>query len=279
MTQVLKFNKFQEFLDFNSEQILGNYFTYYHIISVVSALNAGKMDLYEAYNITDDQEHMVICLKVTGSFFIYSDKWNDEIVDTLVREVSVEKYKNFSFLGQRNLILELFEKAGREYEIKKDRLVYTCDKVLTKLRPYAGVARNATVNDFHELVQMSLDNHIEEYEGKGSKKIADMQGAVAHGIETGRLYLLSTNHEICSILQIINEKPERPMIGNLYTKPAFRNRGHAYTLLHIVTEGLLNNGAEQCGLVSDVANPSSNKVFVNIGYTAIYQWIWVDIND
>ena len=74
------------------------------------------------------------------------------------------------------------------------------------------------------------------------------------------------------MVQVINDKDEKPMIGNLFTKKGKRNKGFAYSLLYVVTEGLLKNGHEECGLLSDATNIASNKAFVNVGYKPIYSW-------
>ncbi len=272
MNNLLTFKTFQEFLTHNQRHIQDNYFTYYHFIRVLNTLESGKLELFDAYNVIDDDGNFIICLWVTGNYFVYSDKWTDKMIETLIEKVNVERFKNFTFLGQRDLVIQLFEKNNVEYEVFKDRLIYECKCIAPSLIPKVGKTENATYYDFDELVQMSMDNYIEEYDGKGKKTIDDMKIAVSHGIEKSSLFLLRDNGIICSIVQVINDTEDEPMIGNLFTKKAMRNKGYGYSLLHTVTEGLLN-GYEKCGLISDIKNPASNKVFINIGYKVIYKWI------
>jgi predicted GNAT family acetyltransferase len=182
-------------------------------------------------------------------------------------------------LGQREIIIELFEKSNIDYEIIKDRLIYKCTTVNELSLDHNCSVENASFEDFDELVQMSMDNYIEEYEGKGEKTLEEMQGMVANGISESSLYILRSDSELSSMLQIINPGRDYPMIGNLFTKKEMRGRGYASILLYTVTNGLLNNGFEMCGLISDVKNAASNKAFIKVGYTPIYKWIFISKSD
>jgi predicted GNAT family acetyltransferase len=275
MANIQTFPKFQDFLDFNKRELLDNYFIYYHFHNIIKELNAKNLDLYEAYNVSDDNANSVICLKATGNLLIYSNNWTDDIIDTLAAKINLQLYKNFSFLGQTDLIIELFKKSKIDYTVFKDRLIYTCTETKPLKKEVSGRVENATFNDFDELVEMSMDFYVEEYDGKGQQTIEDMQASVFKGIETSNLFLLRDEGQICSIVQVISTARDNPMIGNLFTKSDKRNRGYGYKLLHTVTEGLLKDNFDKIGLVSDITNPASNKIFVDIGYKSIYNWATV----
>lgn len=273
MPKKLNFESLQDFFDHNEDEIWENYFTYYHLIKSVSLLEQGRMELFEAYNVTDQDGSKVLGILITGHYFLYSSKWNDEVLNFLCDEIETAKYPHFNFLGRKELILELLEKQKGSYEILKDRIVYECSAVDENvLLNEAYNSENASIQDFEELVQMSRDNYDEEYQGKGQTGVEQTQAGVLNGIQHNRLFLLRDEEEICSIVQVVNEEQSLPMIGNLFTKQSKRNKGCALNLLHIVTKGFLNNGAEKCGLVSDVTNPASNKVFLKVGYVSVYNW-------
>lgn len=273
MADLITFSTFQKFLDHNQKDLLDKYFVYYHFLQSLPKLEKKEYDLFEAYNVIDSDGNSAMCVWMTGNYFIYSHKWTEEIVDFLVNKIEIQKFKNFNFLGQRNLILQLFDKSNIKYNLIKDRLIYECERVVVPKISKIGEVQNATYQEFDELVQMSMDNYVEEYNGKGQKSIKEMEASVILGIEKKSLFILKNNGTICSIVQVINDNENDPMLGNLFTKKDERNKGFAYSLLHTVTEGLLQNGYEKCGLVSDVMNPASNKVFINIGYKPTYEWI------
>lgn len=273
MPKKLNFESLQDFFDHNGDRIWENYFTYYHLIKSVSLLEQGRMELFEAYNVTDEDGSDILGIWTTGHYFLYSNKWNDDVLDFLCNEIEITKHTNFHFLGRKELILALLEKQKINYEIMKDRIVYECSAVNENVvlnDTYSS--NNASIEDFEELVQMSRDNYDEEYEGKGQTGIEQTQAGVLNGIQHNRLFLLRDEEEICSIVQVVNEEQSLPMIGNLFTKKNKRNKGCALNLLHVVTRGFLNSGAEKCGLVSDKTNPASNQVFLKVGYVPIYNW-------
>lgn len=273
MPKTLNFDRFQDFLNHNRQEMMSNYFTYYHFIQTVKMLNAGTMDVFAAYNVQDDDGSDIICVWTTGHYFLYGNQWNDEVLAYLTKEIQFEKLKNFNFLGRTELILALLEKQKISYEILKDRIVYECTSVKNDIvLNEAYNIENADVNDFNELVQMDKDNYVEEYRGEGQKTVEQMAAGIASGIENNKLFVLKDEEGICSMMQVINDRQSLPMIGNLYTKEQKRNNGCAVNLLYAITEGLFANGAKKCGLVSDKTNPASNKVFLKVGYVPVYNW-------
>jgi GNAT superfamily N-acetyltransferase len=274
MIEIKTYPKFQEFLDNNQSEILGNYFIYYHLLQMIEMLNNEQIDLYDAYNIKDENNNSIICLFVTGAYYFYGDNWTDELITALLEKIEIHNFKNFSFIGQKNLILNILERANVSFQIVKDRIIYKCQEVLPFSRTINGEVKNASFDDFDELVTMCYDYYIEEYNGERKRTIEEISKSVQYGVETSNLFVIKSENKICSIVHVINKASDNPFIGNLFTKPEFRNHGFAYLLLHTVTKGLINNGFIQCGLVSDASNPASNKIFTRIGYVPIYKLIF-----
>jgi len=55
----------------------------------------------------------------------------------------------------------------------------------------------------------------------------------------------------------------------VYTPPELRGRGYASALVARVTEHLLAGDREFCFLYTDLANPTSNRIYVNVGYELV----------
>ena len=276
MASILTFATFVELVEHNDIESESTYFIYFHLLKMLSTVDNDQISVFDAYNVIDGN-HSSICIHMTGNYFIYSDSYNEAIIDEILKKIQLNKFTNFYFVGKRDLILDLFRKSNCSFEVIKDRLIYSCSEVmLQNANKLTGDVKNASIDDFEDLVTMSLDNHIEEYDGKGSKDRASMELLVSDGIETDTLYCLFYEEEIASIAQVINDfEKGKPYIGNLYTKPKFRNRGCAFSLLYIITEGFLKEGFKECGLISDITNQASNVVFRNVGYKTIYKWIYV----
>ena len=59
------------------------------------------------------------------------------------------------------------------------------------------------------------------------------------------------------------------VISLVYTPPAFRNRGYATSCVYRLTKKLLAGGHEFCSLFTDLANPTSNHIYQDIGYVPL----------
>ncbi len=58
-------------------------------------------------------------------------------------------------------------------------------------------------------------------------------------------------------------------IGAVYTSPELRRRGYASALVAAVSQAELDRGRRWCFLFTDLANPTSNRIYQAIGYRPI----------
>jgi predicted GNAT family acetyltransferase len=61
-------------------------------------------------------------------------------------------------------------------------------------------------------------------------------------------------------------------IGPVYTPPAYRRCGYASSAVAAVSRGALASGATRCMLYTDVTNPTSNKIYAEVGYRRCGEW-------
>lgn len=273
MAEILNFQTFQDFLTTNQSLILGDYFPYYHFLQVLKRLNNKELKLFDSYNIYGDSNNSIMCIWAEGSYFIYGHKWNQEIIDKAAEKIQPQKFKNFTFIGNRILIDEIFKKAKVEFDSRRNRIVYQCKKVLSKPEEIEGIIENASALYLDQLISNGILYYKEEFEGKGNKSDDEVKQDIVSALENGTMYSLRNLDLIISILTVINYEYDKPMIGSLFTRPEYRNKGFAYKLLYNVTKGLLENGYFECGLLSNADNPASNKIFTKIGYVPIYDLV------
>jgi predicted GNAT family acetyltransferase len=65
------------------------------------------------------------------------------------------------------------------------------------------------------------------------------------------------------------ETPNGNRIGPIYTPPELRRRGYASALTAALTQMLLDGGRRFCFLFTDLANPTSNSIYQQIGYRPV----------
>jgi predicted GNAT family acetyltransferase len=74
--------------------------------------------------------------------------------------------------------------------------------------------------------------------------------------------MVSTNPAVAGVVRI----------GPVYTPPEARRRGYASSAVAAVSREALATGAHTCMLYTDLANPTSNKIYADVGYRRIAEW-------
>jgi predicted GNAT family acetyltransferase len=88
-------------------------------------------------------------------------------------------------------------------------------------------------------------------------------------LERGALYFWDDQGEIQSMAAIIRHLPKGKAISHVYTPPKFRGMGLASASVAMLSQKMLEQGAEFCCLFTDQQNPISNKIYERIGYQQI----------
>jgi uncharacterized protein len=86
---------------------------------------------------------------------------------------------------------------------------------------------------------------------------------------TAGLALWEDDGETVSLCGYGGMTPRGIRIGPVYTPPELRRRGYASAVTAHVTKNLLGGGRDFCFLYTDLANPTSNKIYMDIGYQRV----------
>ncbi len=100
--------------------------------------------------------------------------------------------------------------------------------------------------------------------------VESQMASVKRLIDSGDLYVLSVDGEVVSMANIAHRSPRHARINNVYTPPAQRKKGYASQLIAKISSLALEEGLIPM-LYADVLNPTSNKVYQNVGYRATGQ--------
>lgn len=275
MTTIRTFNDFQEFLTYNKNEIIGNYYAHYHFLRTLKKLESKELKLYEFYNIIGDNSRSIMCIWVDNIYYIYGQNWDEEMIQKAVDKIQPQKYRNYTFLGQRYLIDKIFQTANIKIESRRNRIAYSCNKMNQFISNIDGNIENASLKYIDQIIALGIQYYEEEFEGHGTKTQEEVCKTIINSIESRNLYSLRINDTIHSIVTVISYDRNKPMIGSLYTLESSRNKGYAYKLLYEVTKGLLESGYNECGLLSNADNPSSNHIFTKIGYRPLYDLVLI----
>ena len=146
---------------------------------------------------------------------------------------------------------------------------------------------------FHQLDQVNLNtlgsHSLEVATQKNSKLIADWnikflnealpdsspeeitsnQQRLPHLIQQQKIYLLSSNDKFLSMARKSGDTPNGQTISGVYTPPNLRNKGYGTEVVAKLSKLALDEGKKFCFLSTDLANPTSNRIYYKIGYRPI----------
>ena len=87
-------------------------------------------------------------------------------------------------------------------------------------------------------------------------------------IDKGNLAIWE-DHGMVSMVGNARETPHGVTIGPVYTPPEHRGRGYASGCVAALSQAMLDRGKRFCVLYTDLSNPTSNKIYQNVGYRPI----------
>ena len=261
-----------EGLEFNAEFIYGNYFPHYSLIKIIEEIKNGTIGLVDFFNIIEEN-CFILCICTDQGCLVYANDWTENAIDDLVLRIDFTRFRNWPFLGTRNLIVDMLTRHKIDYAIEKDRLVYVCEKV-NEISVSSGYASQSEVADLKRITDLTHEYGLEEWGERDGKGYDYTEGIVLSCIAEDKQVQWNDNG-IFAIAQVMNLENNMPVIGSLYTDTGKRKNGYASSLLYEVTSQLLDQGYSSVSLLSDVTNPTSNKIFDKVGYFPIYKYIIV----
>lgn len=142
---------------------------------------------------------------------------------------------------------------------------------LEQVRPASGVAgvmRTAVEEDrplLRDWLTAFGDEALPEGEARG-----EVESMVDHRLGANDAGLvLWEDGEPVSVAGYGERTPNGIRVGPVYTPPELRGRGYASALVAGLSAMLLAEGRKFCFLYTDLANPTSNRIYERIGYERV----------
>lgn len=99
----------------------------------------------------------------------------------------------------------------------------------------------------------------------------DIEWIVTNQLKTKNTYLWEDNAPV-SLAGGRKFTTTAGRIGPVYTPPAYRQKGYATACVAALSQKLLDEGCDRCFLLTDLANPTSNHIYQEIGYVPVCDW-------
>jgi hypothetical protein len=142
---------------------------------------------------------------------------------------------------------------------------------VTEVRParaVAGAARRATPADRPLLLEWMRAFAEESFDeaDPAAAAVRQVDARLEHG--TGGFAVWEDDGPV-SLVGWGGATPNGIRIGPVYTPPDQRRRGYASALTAWVSADQLAQGRRCCFLYTDVANPTSNRIYMDVGYEPV----------
>jgi uncharacterized protein len=130
-----------------------------------------------------------------------------------------------------------------------------------------GALTRATADDRDVLVAWTTA-FVDEALGGENPEPIDV--VVDRGLASGRItHLWVDEGRPVSMAGVGGQTPHGIRVGPVYTPPEHRRRGYASALVAAASQAQLDAGRRFCFLFTDLANPTSNHIYQEIGYEPV----------
>jgi uncharacterized protein len=156
--------------------------------------------------------------------------------------------------------------TGQSYRLLKAMRIHQ----LTALKPL--IAANGHLRLITEMDRALLLKWLPAFDAEISLEIMeDVERIVTNLLKNQNTYLWEDNAPV-SLAAGRQFSGTASRINLVYTPPAYRRNGYASTCVAALSQKLLDEGCERCFLLTDLANPTSNHIYQEIGYVPVCDW-------
>lgn len=217
---------------------------------------------------SDDNLVMTILMNQRNLILYGEGREIDKAIDTAINDISNAGLEIPGIVGPKEMAHQFAQKWAlrKNYHpvLIMNQRIYRLDQV-HPIRYSSGQLRLANSRDM-DLVAAWIYEFCESIDEKMTWEEASEKAN--NNIHEQSLFLW------CDPQPVSMAKKTRPtkngiVIGVVYTPPQFRNHGYASSCVASLSQQLLNDGYTYCSLYTDLANPTSNHIYTQVGYIPI----------
>jgi len=196
-----------------------------------------------------------------------NDAWRDA-VSLLVAELQARAWPVPAVIGRRDVAEALSRQwttaTGTPSRPGTEQRIYELREVHHPDYP-PGNARKATIADLDTASELACAFHAECFGVSEPDRAAEM---VASKIRSGTLWFWMTEEPVSMAVRT-RPTPHGEAVGLVYTPPEHRRHGYATALVARLSQQILDEGKQFSTLFTDLANPTSNSIYQQIGYRVV----------
>lgn len=272
----MKLNLFNEPLEFEAVAkpfLFENEDIYSLFYGILQGIKAGRYDNPVMATI-EDEGHLVALFQMTPPHpmnIIIIDESKTEIILSFAAEELLKKGIHIpSAVGLKPIVFSFADKWKEltqcETKLLMDQGLYRLDKINDALEMSPGTWRFARKDEaplieewyvaFHEDIGLVLSNR------------EVIREKVAQFLEDQEVYFWEVDGKVVSMMKKARPSDHGVTVSFVFTPQEERKKGYARTMVAAGSEELLKT-YDFCVLYTDMLNPTSNKIYQEIGYRKI----------
>ncbi len=157
--------------------------------------------------------------------------------------------------------------TGRSTRTARSMAMHALDAVVDPPRPPAGRLRPADRSERELLIDWWRAFALEAESVGGARAAANVDAR----LDAGGVFVWDDGGPV-SLVAIAPAVAGVVRLGPVYTPPDKRRRGYAGMAVAEVSRRALAAGARRCTLFTDLDNPTSNKIYAEVGYRRFGDW-------
>ncbi|GKV68641.1 acetyltransferase [Sporosarcina sp. NCCP-2716] len=240
---------------------------------VSEAIQAGKYPEYFQATVEEDGR-LTALLQMTPphplQVVLTRETRTEDVIDTIVSGLTDNGVHPSGMIGMNTYVRPLAEKwagtTGQSIRVAMDQGIYRLDEVTTGLVPSPGRFRYAEEPDLPLVEKWFTEFEQDCGLPMSLKEVA--RDKAAQFVGNREVFLWVDGGRIVSMMKKARPTAHGVTVSLVYTPKEERRKGYGRTMVAACSAELLKE-YDFCVLYTDLANPTSNKIYQEIGYRRI----------
>ena len=239
------------------------------LLNVLSGSFAGGAPLFAAG--VDDHDELRVAALRTPPWPLLATDIGPSDADNLLSTWLLEDPEPPGVTGQpltaRAIAAAWAAKTGGRTRCTMREAMHMLEQVSNPPRPAHGTLRAADPSERRALADWmrAFADDAGVLGGEQADQIVNAQ------LARERLLVWDDNGPVCMV-SLSPAIAGVTRLGPVYTPPQHRRRGYASSAVAAASRCALARGAKRCALFTDLTNPTSNKIYADVGYRRFADW-------
>jgi predicted GNAT family acetyltransferase len=228
-------------------------------------------ELEPFFSTIENENGIVLAAVMTppNPLILYGENYDDNALEILAEKLMKANINLSRVIGEKTISRRFAqvwaEKNNIGFKLNMNLRVYFLDKVneVENVRGYLRIAK--------EEDKALIAKWIYNFDRDANTGEPDMEKAIKMAetkIKDGEIYLWEDNVPVA--MAASSRKTKNGIVISLvYTPKELRGRGYASACVAELSKELLDRGNKFCALFTDLSNPTSNSIYMKIGYKPI----------